>query len=290
MTTPNSTPGSDKHEQNGHGQSDEGSADASLNAVAKRPHPSRWWLWVVLAAVVVVAVVASLWIHSANTRSVATGGKVADTVTVGLTLAPTNLDIRNQSGAALDQALIGNVYEGLVARNTDNKVIPSLASSWEESSDGKTYTFHLNKNITFSNGHVLNSADVVWSVRQLVDKQLQDSQSLAALDSISAPDADTVVLKLKQPDASLLWALSGRAGLVLDKDAKYDAKTTAVGSGPFLLDSFRENESLTLKANPKYWGEHKAKTKQIVLRYFTDDNTAVNALKSGDVQVLAPIV
>ena len=290
MTTPNSTPESNQPQQS---QPDEGSADASLNASAKRPHPSRWWPWVVLAAVIVVAIVASLWIYSSNSsnnKSATTDSKVADTVTIGLTLAPTNLDIRNQSGAALDQALIGNVYEGLVARNSDNKVVPALASSWDESSDGKTYTFHLNKNVTFSNGDELNSADAVWSIQQLVNKQLQDSQSLAGLDSVTAPDANTVEITLKKPDASLLWALSGRAGLVLDKDAKYDAKTTAVGSGPFLLDSFRENESLTFKANPKYWGKNKAKTKQIVLRYFADDNTAVNALKSGDVQVLAPIV
>ena len=52
------------------------------------------------------------------------------TVAIGLKLAPTNLDIRNTAGSALDQVLIGNVYEGLVARNSENKVVPALAKSW----------------------------------------------------------------------------------------------------------------------------------------------------------------
>ena len=66
-------------------------------------------------------------------------------------------------------------------------------------------------------------------------------------------------------------------------------KTEAIGSGPYLVSEFRANDSITLKANPNYWGEHRAKTETVVVRYFTDDNAAVNALASGDVQVLAPI-
>ena len=50
-----------------------------------------------------------------------------------------------------------------------------------------------------------------------------------------------------------------------------------------------ENSSITLKANEKYWGKNKAKTPTVVVKYLADDNAAVNALKSGDVQVLAPI-
>ncbi|WP_407817712.1 ABC transporter substrate-binding protein, partial [Staphylococcus aureus] len=78
----------------------------------------------------------------------------------------------------------------------------------------------------------------------------QDSEALEGVDSVTAPDAKTVVLTLKAPNAQLLWNLTTRAGLVLDKDASYDAKTTAVGSGPYLVKSFRQNESLTLVANP----------------------------------------
>ena len=76
---------------------------------------------------------------------------------------------------------------------------------------------------------------------------------------------------------------------MFDKDAKYDLKTQAVGSGPYTVAKFVENSSITLKANEKYWGKNKAKTPTVVVKYLADDNAAVNALKSGDVQVLAPI-
>ena len=110
--------------------------------------------------------------------AVITGGKArnpqqASRISIGLQLAPANLDIRTQSGSALDQLLIGNVYEGLVARTSTNTVVPSLAKSWEVSSDGMAYVFHLNTDMHFSNGHRLDADDVVWSIRQMMDKKYQ---------------------------------------------------------------------------------------------------------------------
>ena len=120
-------------------------------------------------------------------------------------------------------------------------------------------------------------------------EQYHDADSLVNFVSVKASDPNTVELKLSAPYANLLWVLTGRPGLVFDKDAKYDAKTQAIGSGPYTVEKFVTNSSITLKANPNYWGANKAKTDTVVVRYFTDDNAAVNALKSGDVQVLAPI-
>lgn len=263
------------------------STDASLNARVKTPH-RRPWGWIVLAAVAALAIVIGVVAGVTRSGGDRTAG-ASDTVTIGLKLAPANLDIRNQSGSALDQILIGNVYEGLVARDENNQVVPALASSWEESDDGLTYTFHLNGNMTFSNGDVLDAEDVAWSIQDLVDHQYHDAASLTHFDSVTAVDANTVELKLTAPNANLLWALTGRCGLVLDRDADYDPQTEAIGSGPYLVSDFRANDSITLTANPDYWGEHKANTETVVIRYFTDDNAAVNALASGDVQVLAPI-
>lgn len=264
----------------------EASTDASLNARVRTPH-RRPWAWLAVAAVAVVAVVIGI-IAIVNRPATQQAGR-RDTVTIGLKLAPTNLDIRNQSGSALDQILIGNVYEGLVARDENNQVVPALAASWEESADGLTYTFHLNEGMRFSNGDELNADDVVWSIQELVDKQYHDASSLTNFDAITAVDPNTVELRLSASNSNLLWTLAGRCGLVFDRDAEYDMKTEAIGSGPYLVSEFRANDSITLKANPNYWGEHRAKTETVVVRYFTDDNAAVNALASGDVQVLAPI-
>ena len=266
--------------------SETASTDDSLNARVKTPR-KRPWTWIVIAAIAAAAII--IGIVAIVNRPASQPAGQRDSITIGLKLAPTNLDIRNQSGSALDQILIGNVYEGLVARDENNQVVPALAASWKESADGLTYTFHLNEGMTFSNGDELNADDVVWSIQELVDKQYHDADSLANFESITAVDPYTVELRLTKPNSNLLWTLAGRCGLVFDKDAEYDAKTEAIGSGPYLVTDFRANDSITLKANPDYWGEHAAKTQTVVIRYFTDDNAAVNALASGDVQVLAPI-
>lgn len=277
-----------------HGQTG-ATTDASLENRAKSTkRNSRWWLWAIVAVIAVVAIIIGVNLakpkSSTNPSVVGSGDNTADTVTIGLKLAPTNLDIRTTAGSALDQILIGNVYEGIVARDEHNQVVPAIAKSWDESKDGLTYTFHLNEHMTFSNGDALTAEDVSWSINQLIKNQYHDADSLSMVKSVTADDsANTVTITLTTPNSNLLWTLTGRAGLVFDKDAKYDAKTEAIGSGPYTVAKFVANDAITLKANPKYWGEHKAKTATVVVKYLADDNAAVNALKSGTVQVLAPI-
>ncbi|MBW3091599.1 ABC transporter substrate-binding protein [Bifidobacterium sp. 82T10] len=280
-----------------HGQSG-ATTDSSLEGRAKtQKNGPKWWLGAVIGVIVAIAIIVGVNLakpnagaQGGNPSTVETGGNAADIVTIGLKLAPTNLDIRNTSGSALDQVLIGNVYEGLVARDGNNQVVPSIAKSWEESKDGLTYTFHLNDNMTFSNGDALTAEDVAWSINQLIKNQYHDADSLSMVKSVAADDdKNTVTITLKTANSNLLWTLTGRPGLVFDKDATYDAKTEAIGSGPYTVAKFVANDSITLKANPRYWGSHKAKTATVVVKYLADDNAAVNALKSGDVQVLAPI-
>ena len=242
-----------------------------------------------VAALVIVALVACIAIVNSHSRKAAAPAQ-SDSIAIGIKLAPVSLDIRNQSGSALEQLLIGNVYEALVSRNSNNEVEPGLAKSWTISDDGLTYTFKLNEHMNFSNGDTLDATDVAWSINQLKSKHYYNSDQVENLKQASAPDATTVKLTLSQPDANMLWYLSGRPGLVFDKDAHYDAKTTAVGSGPYLVKSFDSSSKLVLQANPKYWGSaHKARTNTVTVRFLPDDNAALNALTSGDVQVLSPV-
>lgn len=266
------------------------STDESLNArvrTSKSPRPNKWGI--IIAAVVAIAIIVGA-VAVFNGRNAQQSANKADTVTIGLKLAPPSLDIRRQSGSAIEQVLIGNVYEGLVSRDSDNKVQPGLASSWDISTDGTTYTFHLNRNMTFSNGDVLDADDVAWSINQLKEKQYYNANQVESLSKAEALDANTVRITLSSPDSNLLWYLTGRPGLVFDKDATYNAKTQAVGSGPYTVESFDSASKMVLKANPKYWGTaHKPATQHVVIDFITDDNAAVNALKSGDVDVLSPV-
>ncbi|ROQ41329.1 peptide/nickel transport system substrate-binding protein [Frondihabitans sp. PhB188] len=209
----------------------------------------------------------------------------AAVVNVGLVLEPTDLDIRTTAGIALDQVLIDNVYQGLVGRTSTNDIVDVLATKHTVSSDGLTYTFTLHQGVRFHDGADLTAADVVWSLQQVKDTAtFQNTADLAAVKSISSPDADTVVLKLSEPDSNLLWALSGRAGLVLEEAATNDLKTTANGTGPYTLASWKQGDNIQLKRFSDYWGT-KAKVAGVTFRYYTQASAAINAVISGDVDV-----
>lgn len=126
--------------------------------------------------------------------------------------APESLDIRSEQGITIEQALLENVYETLVSRSETNKLQPSIAKSWQISDDGLTYTFTLNTNMTFANGHKLDSSDVVWSLQNVINNNYVGADQLGDLKEITNPDENTIVIALNQPNPRLLRALSGRAG------------------------------------------------------------------------------
>jgi peptide/nickel transport system substrate-binding protein len=90
------------------------------------------------------------------------------TANVRLVLEPTSLNPFSTAGAALDQILLDNVYQNLLSVDVakQDAIVPQLASSYEESPDGLTYTFHLVPNAHFHDGKPLTSADVTWSLEQ----------------------------------------------------------------------------------------------------------------------------
>ena len=79
----------------------------------------------------------------------ASGGAKSTALTVGLVAEPANLDFTRTDGAAIPQALLGNVYDGLVKLDNDGKIVPDLATKWTVSPDRKTYTFDLTGDATF---------------------------------------------------------------------------------------------------------------------------------------------
>ena len=208
------------------------------------------------------------------------------TLTVGLVLEPVSLDVRTTSGIAVEQVLIDNVYQGLVGRTPDAEIVDVLATGHEVSDDGLTYTFTLRDGVTFAGtGDAMTADDVVWSLQQVAgDDTYVGHDDLAAVQSVTSPDPATVVVTLSRPDSSLLWALAGRAGLVLEQDASNDRSTTSNGTGPFEVARWNQGDSLQLSRVDDAWGEP-AGVAGITFRYVTDRSAAINATISGDVDV-----
>jgi peptide/nickel transport system substrate-binding protein len=210
------------------------------------------------------------------------------TLDVRLVLEPTSLDVTTVAGAALNQLLIDNVYEGLLSRDADGEIVEKLAQSYEVSPDGLTYTFTLRDGLTFADGSPLTSADAVWSLQQAIAPTSKNpsKKDLASIASVTAPDPGTVVITTAARDANLLYGLTNRAGLILK--ANTDPATLADkpnGSGPYVVESWQRGSAITLTRNPTYWGEQ-AKTETVVLHYIPDTSAANNAALTGDVDVL----
>ncbi|MCI1017693.1 ABC transporter substrate-binding protein [Microbacterium sp. C5A9] len=211
------------------------------------------------------------------------------TLQVGLVLEPTNLDIRHTSGAALEQILIDNIYEGLVSRDESNEIVPRLASDYEVSADGLTYTFTLNDGIAFHSGTPLTSADVVSSYEAVrTDATLQGNAEFASIASITAPDPATVQIVLSAPNQNFLFSLTGPAGLVFQTGDTTDLKTAENGTGPFTLSRWSKGSAITFARNDAYWGEP-AGVAEVEFQYIPDFSAGVNAALDGGVQVLTAV-
>lgn len=197
------------------------------------------------------------------------------TLTIGALLAPTNLDIRNTSGVALDQVLTDNVYQGLVGFVPGTlEVRPVLAQSYEVSDDGTTYTFTLRDGIRFHSGSPLTATDVVTSLDETFGGSI----------TVVSPEAGVIVIELDEPNSFFPYQLAGRDGLILEQDATNDLTDSANGTGPYRLASWQEGESITLEHHAEYWGEP-ASLNQVVYRYISDGTEAVNASLAGELDV-----
>ncbi|WP_431073357.1 ABC transporter substrate-binding protein [Microbacterium phyllosphaerae] len=243
------------------------------------------------SAIAASAVILSACTGTAAPETTAPTGKPDPdaTLQVGLVLEPTNLDIRHTSGAAVEQILIDNIYEGLISRTQENEIIPRLASDYEVSDDGLTYTFTLNDGITFHSGTALTSADVVASYEAVrTDATLQGNAEFASVASITAPDPTTVQIVLTEPNQNFLFSLTGPAGLVFQAGDTTDLKTAENGTGPFTLTRWNKGSTITFARNDAYWGEP-AGVAEVEFQYIPDFTAGVNTALDGGVQVLTAV-
>lgn len=206
---------------------------------------------------------------------------------VGLTDMPQSLDMRTKEGSNLDRIMLGNVYETLVARDNDNKLVPGLAKRWTISKDGLRYSFDLRSGVRFSNGHMLTATDVVWSLQQAVNKQYIGADKLADLAEVTNPDTLTVDITLSKADPMLLRTLSSRVGAVYDQDASVNYARQSAGSGPFAVTKITPGSSITLTRNSHYWSTP-AQASSLTLHFYTDEQAMLQDVADGKLDVAFP--
>ncbi len=138
-------------------------------------------------------------------------------------------------------------------------VLPDLAERWEIGSDGLTYTFHLAKNATWSDGKPVTADDVIYNIDRISGKlDLKTPIYKSTMDLVASTekvDSSTVKIKLSQVSASFVPGLGVIGNMFYPKHvpiSEFQA-VRPVGSGPYVFESYAPDIKITLKKNPKYW-------------------------------------
>ena len=208
-----------------------------------------------------------------------------DSVVMGMGLEPPGLDPTSAAAAAIAEVTLYNIYETLTKIKEDGSVSPLLAESWQTSPDLKTYTFKLRKGVKFQNGEPFNSAAVKFSFDRAAapNSTNKDKSLFQSFESVTAPDPDTVVLKLKYSEPNLPFLLGqATASIVEPKSAPTDV-TNPVGTGPYTLGAWAKGSSITLVKWPGYRDAGAIKLAKVTIRFISDPAAEVAALLSGDI-------
>ncbi|KGG88586.1 MULTISPECIES: ABC transporter substrate-binding protein [Comamonas] len=207
-----------------------------------------------------------------------------DSVTLAMTLEPPGLDPTAGAASSIAEVVLYNVFETLTKINSDGSVSPLLAESWEVSSDLKTYTFRLRKDVKFQNGEPFNAAAVKFSFdRAAADKSTNKDKRTFANLSTKVADEHTVVLTNQEIDPDFLFMMGQATSIVVEPKSVTTNASKPVGTGPYKLAAWAKGASVTLTAWPGYRSAQSIRIKRAVFRFIPDPAAQVAALLAGDV-------
>lgn len=195
------------------------------------------------------------------------------------------------SEAADTRAICFNIFEGLMSFNEDGKIIPGLAKSVDISSDGLTYTFELQSDVTFHNGQKFTSEDVLFSYNKytgLLDGK-PSSGKFSMIKSIKAVDEDTFAITLKKANPGFLSIVAFT--FITPKDYLDNAQKP-IGTGPFVFEDYTLHQKVVLSKNNNYWNKEalqqanpKANIEKVEIYIMSDETSSIAALQSKQLDI-----
>lgn len=233
--------------------------------------------------------------------------------TSGYLVAALNADIQTADAqkTSKDYQTPMNIFDRLVdiqvAEDGTTSIVPSLAESWDISTDGLEYTFHLRQGVKFHNGNDFTAEDVAYTFHRLLTveggvnagfvDQVKGADALLAgetdtLEGLEVVDDYTVKITLKEPYAAFLACISSPGVSIYDSEATEAAgdqfglePSVTVGTGPFVFTSWTLNDQLVLTRYEDYW-KGPSQLPGVVVKIIPDTETQTMMFESGQLDII----
>ena len=252
-----------------------------IESPSRRTAPKRW-----------AAALATTLMLAAGCSDTGGGETVTSTLAIGHTSAPNSLD-----PAKINPAFnwyVNLAYDPLIYRAPDGKLVPRLAESWRYVGAGNTaFEITIREGVTFSDGSPLTADVVKTNLAYFQSAAGQAAAYLAPVKSVEVVDARTVRLTLSEPNPLLpmIFTQDYLAGDLISGPglASPDSLATATaGAGPYILDPAQTvaNDHYTYTPNPNYWDKASIQYEKVTIKVLPNPNTALAALKTGQVDVI----
>ncbi|MDX9755230.1 MAG: ABC transporter substrate-binding protein, partial [bacterium] len=209
---------------------------------------------------------------------------------------PPSLDPAKSWGF-FDGRLIGLVFSNLIRFDRQAQIIPDTAARWELSSDGLRYTFHLNPAACFSFGRKIKSEDAVYSFQRIMDPATASPSSwiFEKVNTFHTPDAQTLIIELKEPFAPFLQMLAMPAASIVPREKVKAAELSGtpfgespVGGGPWIFQEWKHDQELLFTRNELFWGL-KPKQPNLKMRIISNPFTAIAEFETGNLAIIEPL-
>ena len=173
------------------------------------------------------------------------------------------------------------IQSTLITTNTELEFVNDLATAYECSEDGLTWTFTIRDDVKFTDGEPLTASDVAFTINGIVTNPASEAD-LSMVEQATATDNTTVVISLTKPFNALLYTLAV-VGIVPEHAYGPDYGSNPIGSGRYMLEQWDRGQQVILRANPDYYGEKPLMDRVVVV--FMAEDASLAAAQSGQVDV-----
>ena len=213
------------------------------------------------------------------------------TITIGHSSIP---DIINPilTSETISVNLMALIFSSLIKFDEARRPVPDLARNWKISEDGLVWTFFIRDDVDFHDGHPLTAHDVEFTYRSIMDPRnsFPRAKQYELIDRIESEGDYILRIVLKHPFAPFMSRLTREIAprhLLEDVEELRNASFNRrpVGSGPFKLVDWAEDDTITLDANRKYFRKDRPILDRLVFKTYPDRQTALQAISRGEMNI-----